>query len=249
MGKVTQVMTMLKVDAISTYYGQFQALKEVSLTVDDGELVVIFGPNGHGKTTLLKTICGLLRPSSGRVEFGGKEIHKAQTHKMVEMGIVYIPEGKHLFPEMTVLDNLKLGAYNVNARRRQKEMLRYVFDLFPQLDRLKHRVACTLSGGEAQMLTIGRGLMSCPRFLAIDEPSLGLGPAVLRDVLNKITEINRAGVSVLLVEQNVAQVLRAGIGKRIYLIEDGHIVFEGDQRAILSSDYVKEVFLGQRGLS
>ncbi|HHY95433.1 MAG TPA: ATP-binding cassette domain-containing protein, partial [Firmicutes bacterium] len=169
-------MTVLKVESISTYYGQFQALKEVSLRVDDGELVIIFGPNGHGKTTLLKTICGLLRPSSGSVKLGDKEIHNMQAHEVVEMGIVYIPEGKHLFPEMTVLDNLKLGTYNVNARRRQKEMLQYVFDLFPQLDRLKHRLACTLSGGEAQMLTIGRGLMSCPRFLAIDEPSLGLAP-------------------------------------------------------------------------
>jgi len=233
---------MLEVDKISTFYGEFQALEEVSLKVSDGELVVIFGPNGHGKSTLLKTICGLLTPASGSIKFNGEEITKLSTLRLVEMGIVCIAEERHLFPQMTVLENLKLGAYNTNARPKEAENLDYVFQLFPRLKEWRKRQAQTLSGGEARMLAIGRGLMSDAKFLAIDEPSFGLAPHLRTDVFKKISEINKGGISILLVEQSVAQA--SELADRVYLMEDGRIVFEGGKEEALSNEHVKEVFLG-----
>ena len=233
---------MLEVDKISTFYGEFQALKEVSIKVNDGELVVVFGPNGHGKSTLLKTICGLLTPASGSVKYDGKEINNLTSQKIVEMGIVCIAEERHLFPQMTVLENLKLGAYNPNARPKEAENLDYVFQLFPKLKEWRKRLAQTLSGGEGRMLAIGRGLMSDAKFLAIDEPSFGLAPHLRIDVFKKISEINKSGISILLVEQSVAQA--SELADRIYLMEDGRIVFEGGKEEVLSNEHVKEVFLG-----
>jgi len=233
---------MLEVDKINTFYGQFQALKEVSVKVGDGELVVVFGPNGHGKSTLLKTICGLLTATSGSIKFLGEQINGLPTEKLVEMGLVYVPEERHLFPEMTVLENLKLGACNRNALAKEKENLDYVFQLFPKLKEWRKRPASTLSGGEARMLAIGRGLMSNARFLALDEPSLGLAPNLRIDVFNKIKEIKESAISVLLVEQNVTEASK--LADRIYLIEDGRIVFEGRKEEALSNEHVKEVFLG-----
>lgn len=233
---------MLEVDKISTYYGEFQALKEVSLNVQEGELVVVFGPNGHGKSTLLKTICGLLTPASGCVKFDGEQISGMPTERIVEMGMVYIAEDRHLFPDMTVLGNLKLGAYAPHARLKEAENLDYVFQLFPRLKEFRNRNALTLSGGEARMLAIGRGLMSAARFLAIDEPSLGLAPIIRREVFRTIKEINEAGISVLLVEQSVAQI--SEMADRTYLMEDGRIVFEGSKNDALKDEHVKEVFLG-----
>ena len=233
---------MLEVDRINTFYGQFQALHEVSIKVGDGELVVVFGPNGHGKSTLLKTICGLLTPSSGSIKFSGEQINGLPTEKIVEMGLVYIAEERHLFPEMTVLENLKLGACSRNARPKEKENLEYVFQLFPKLREWRKRTAATLSGGEARMLAIGRGLMSNGKFLAVDEPSFGLAPNLRIDVFNKIKEIKESGISVLLVEQNVVEASK--LADRIYLMEDGRIVFEGGKEEALSNEHVKEVFLG-----
>jgi len=233
---------MLKVDKIDSFYDEFQVLKKVSLRVDEGEFVVLIGPNGHGKSTLLKTICGLITPASGSISFKGKEINRISIQKLVEMGVVYIAEDKNLFPEMTVMDNLKLGAYNRNARSEEAENLEYVFHLFPKLKEWSKRFASTLSGGEARMLAIGRGLMSSARFLALDEPSLGLAPNLRVDVFNKISEINKDGISILLVEQNVSQVL--DMLDRIYLMEDGRIVFEGGKKDVLNNERMKEVFLG-----
>ena len=233
---------MLEVDKINTFYSGFQALGDVSLNVGEGELVVVFGPNGHGKSTLLKTICGLLTPTSGSIKFRGEEINGLPTETIVEMGLVYIAEERHLFPEMTVLENLKLGACSRNARPKEKENLEYVFQLFPKLREWRKRTAATLSGGEARMLAIGRGLMSNAKFLAVDEPSFGLAPNLRIDVFNKIKEIKESGISVLLVEQNVVEASK--LADRIYLMEDGRIVFEGGKEEALSNEHVKEVFLG-----
>ena len=233
---------MLEVDKINTFYGQFQALHEVSIKVGKGELVVVFGPNGHGKSTLLKTICGLLTPTSGSIKFSGEQINGLPTEEIVEMGLVYIAEERHLFPEMTVLDNLQLGAYSRNAQPKEHENLDYVFQLFPRLKEWRKRQASTLSGGEGRMLAIGRGLMTNARFLAVDEPSFGLAPNLRIDVFNKIREIKESGISVLLVEQNVTQA--SEIADRIYLMEDGRIVFEGGKEEALSNEHVKKVFLG-----
>lgn len=233
---------MLEINKINTFYDEFQALRDVSLKVNDGELVVIFGPNGHGKSTLLKTICGLLTPTSGSIKFNGIEVNNLPTEKIVEMGLVYIAENRHLFPQMTVLQNLKLGAYNRNAWQGEAENLDYVFQLFPRLKEWRKRIASTLSGGEARMLAIGRGLMSAAKFLAIDEPSLGLAPNLRTDVFRKIGEIRKSGMGILLVEQNVVQA--SEIADRIYLLEDGKIEFEGTKEEALSSKHVKEAFLG-----
>ena len=233
---------MLEVEKLNTYYGEFHAVRDVSVKVNEGELVVIFGPNGHGKSTLLKTICGLIKPASGYVKFDGEPITGLPTEKIVEMGMVYIAEDRHLFPEMTVLKNLQLGAYNPHARLKEAENLEYVFKLFPKLKVRSKQNASTLSGGEARMLAIGRGLMSQAKFLAIDEPSLGLAPIVRHDVFRTIKEINDGGISILLVEQSVARI--AEMADRTYLLEDGRIVFEGNKDDALKDEHVKEVFLG-----
>lgn len=233
---------MLEVNKINSFYGEFQALYEISLRVNDGELVVLLGPNGHGKSTLLKTICGLHPPASGSVKFNGEQINGVPTEKIVEMGLVYIAEERHLFPEMTVLENLKLGACNRNARPKENENLDYVFQLFPKLKDWRKRQAQTLSGGEGRMLAIGRGLMSNAKILALDEPSFGLAPNLRTEVFKKISKINQSGISILMVEQSVAEA--SELADRIYLMEDGRIVFEGNKEEVLSNKHVKEVFLG-----
>jgi len=233
---------MLSVDKINSFYGEFRVLYDVSLQVNDGELVVAFGPNGHGKSTLLKTICGLHPPASGTITFDGKETTGLPAIKLVEMGVVYIAEDRHLFPQMTVLENLKLGAYNTNARSKEAESLDYVLELFPRLKERLKKQAQTLSGGEARMLAIGRGLMSNAKFLAIDEPSLGLAPNLRAEVFKKISDINKGGITVLMVEQDVTEA--AEYVDRIYLVEDGRIVFEGTEEEVFKNEHVKEVFLG-----
>lgn len=233
---------MLEVNQLSTFYGEFQALHDVSLKVSDGEFVVVFGPNGHGKSTLLKTICGLLTPASGSIKLDGKEIGKLPTQRLVEMGIVYIAEDRHLFPQISVLNNLKLGAYNAKARPREAENLERVFQLFPKLKKFASRHAETLSGGEARMLAIGRGLMSDAKFLAMDEPSFGLAPNLKTEVFERISDINKSGITVLMVEQDVTEA--SEYADKIYLMEDGRIVFQGNKEEVMSNKHVREVFLG-----
>lgn len=233
---------MLEVNKLNTFYGEFQALHDVSLKVDDGGFVVVFGPNGHGKSTLLKTICGLLTAVSGSIKLDAEEISTLPPKKLVEMGVVYIAEDRHLFPQLSVLNNLILGAYNTKARLRETENLDRVLQLFPKLGKLASRQAETLSGGEARMLAIGRGLMSDAKFLAIDEPSLGLAPNLRAEVFEKIKEINGDGITVLMVEQDITEA--SEYVDRIYLMEDGRIVFEGSKEEVMNDKHVREVFLG-----
>jgi branched-chain amino acid transport system ATP-binding protein len=235
---------MLHVKKIDTYYDEFRVLKEVSLSVSKNELVLLLGPNGHGKSTLLKTICGSIKPSVGTIEFKGHEIHHLPIDKIVEMGLVHIPEDRHLFTEMTVLENLKLGAYNRSAWPKLQESLAFVFDLFPRLGERKKQIVSTLSGGELRMLAIGRGLMAGATFLAIDEPSLGLSPILTKEVFKKIEQINGNKITILLVEQNVKKT--AHMADHIYLLQDGRITFTGTQQEALENPTIKDVFLGQR---
>ncbi len=233
---------MLEVENVSAFYGQYQAIKDISLQVADGRLVAIFGPNGHGKSTLLKTICGLMKPAGGVIRFDGQEIQGLPSHKLVEMGIVLISEERHLFPEMTVMENLRLGAYARSARKKEAENLELVFGMFPKLKTLAKKRALSLSGGEARMLAIGRGLMSDARFLAIDEPSFGLAPILRTQVFEQIVALRDQGMSILLVEQTTGDI--AEQADYIYLLEDGRIVFSGSKEEALHSDTVRKVFLG-----
>jgi len=233
---------MLRVEKLNFSYGEIQVLTDVSFQVNEKEFVAIFGPNGHGKSTLLKTICGLQSPISGSIEYGGKKINTLPVQEIVEMGLVYIAEDRHLFPDMSVSDNLRMGAYNRNARAKESENLDYVFQLFPKLKLLRKQVASSLSGGEARMLAIGRGLMSNPKFLAIDEPSFGLAPNLCLEVFRNIEEIRKRGASVLLVEQSTT--LASDYADRICIMEDGKIVFSGTKEEALGKKEIREVFLG-----
>ena len=233
---------MLTITELNAYYGQFHVLHQVSCEVRRGEVVVMLGPNGHGKSTLLKAVCGLVDQVEGRINYKGSDIAGMSTEKLVDQGIVYIPENRELFGEMTVLENLKLGAYSPNARKMEKKNLSKVFELFPVLAARKKQLASTMSGGEARMLAIARGLMSNADFLCIDEPSLGLQPNLRVEVFNILKEINRQGKTILLVEQNIPQI--AELADRIYVLEEGHITFQGDTETALRDDRLKEIFLG-----
>ena len=233
---------MLEVNDVNTFYGSAQALHDVSLRVGEGEFVVCLGANGHGKSTILKTICGLVTPASGSIKYKGREISKLPPQIIVEMGIVYIAEDRHLFPYMTVLENLILGAYNSRAQPKMAENLEYVFELFPRLKERKNQRAGTLSGGEARMVAIGRGLMANAEFLALDEPSLGLAPTIEVEVFSKIYDIHKSGITIFLVEQDVTKALEHA--KRGYLVEHGRIVFEGNKKQILRDKHIKAAYLG-----
>jgi branched-chain amino acid transport system ATP-binding protein len=233
---------MLEVNQINVFYGDLQALWNVSLKVDEGERVVLLGSNGAGKTTLLKTVSGLLRPRSGQIRFLGERIDRLPPFKIVEKGISHVPEGRRLFPDMTVLENLMLGAYTPEAERRMGEMLERVYSMFPILKERKNQLAETLSGGEQQMLAIGRALMSNPRMLLLDEPSTGLGPIPLEKVLNVLEQINKEGVTILLVEQNVHHALR--LAQRVYLLENGRIVASGSKEEIVKDEKIKKAYIG-----
>lgn len=233
---------MLNVNNLNAFYGEFHVLKDVALSVGEGQVVVMLGPNGHGKSTLLKAICGLAGNVNGEVIYKGQNIKGMAAQKLVNMGITYIAENRELFPYMSVMENLKLGAYSKNARAKEKENLEKVFDLFPQLVSRTKQLASTMSGGEARMLAIARGLMSNADFLCIDEPSLGLQPNLRLEVFKTIKEINQQGKTVLLVEQNIPQITE--LADKIYVLEEGQISFEGDKDEALSNDHLKEIFLG-----
>jgi branched-chain amino acid transport system ATP-binding protein len=233
---------MLTVNSLNTYYGESHVLRNISISVNQGEVVVMLGPNGHGKSTLLKSICGLVDQTEGKITYLDKEINGLETDKIVNLGITYIAENRELFPYMTVLENLKLGAYSKNARAHEKKNLEWVFDLFPRLVDRKKQFASTMSGGEARMLAVARGLMSNADFLCVDEPSLGLQPSLRHEIFSIIKQINEQGKTVLLVEQNIPQI--AKLANRIYVMEEGKISFEGNKDEALNNEHLKEVFLG-----
>ena len=233
---------MLKVSNLNTYYGESHVLIDVSIDVNQGEVVVMLGPNGHGKSTLLKSICGLVDKVTGSITYQDREINDLAAEKLVDLGVIYISENRELFPHMTVLENLKLGAYSKNARPHEKKNLKRVFDLFPRLVERQKQTASTMSGGEARMLAVARGLMSNADFLCIDEPSLGLQPSLRHEIFSTIKQINEQGKTVLLVEQNIPQI--AKLADRIYVMEEGQISFEGNKEEALSNEHLKEIFLG-----
>jgi branched-chain amino acid transport system ATP-binding protein len=233
---------MLKVENINAYYGDLQALWDVSLQVNDGELVALIGPNGAGKTTTLKVITGLIKLASGSISFEGHNLGKETVHKIVELGISQVPEGGRIFSEMSVLENLELGAFVPKARKVKDQSLKWVFEIFPRLEERQNQQAGTLSGGERQMLAIGRALMSKPKLLMLDEPSFGLAPILVQQMFEMIEEINKQGVTVLLVEQNVRMALE--LAHRSYVIENGRIVGYGTGEDLLSFESIRSAYLG-----
>lgn len=233
---------MLSIENLNAYYGQAHVLKDVSIHVKEGEVVVLLGPNGHGKSTLLKSLCGMVDSRKGKIVYKEQDIIKFPSDKIVNMGITYIAENRELFPYMSVVENLKLGAYSKNARKHEKENMEKVFSLFPRLAQRKKQYASTMSGGEAKMLAIARGLMSNADFLAIDEPSLGLQPNLRTEVARIIKEINRQGKTILVVEQNIPQI--TDLADKLYVLEEGRITFEGSKDDAISNENLKEIFLG-----
>jgi branched-chain amino acid transport system ATP-binding protein len=233
---------MLKVTGLQTFYGDLQALHGVTLEVREGEIVSVIGSNGAGKTTTLMTISGVLRPRTGAIEFEGRRIDHLKPAEIVEAGLGHVPEGRQLFPTMTVEENLAMGACTHRARAARAETLERVYGLFPRLRERRSQAAGTLSGGEQQMVAIGRGLMSRPRLLMLDEPSLGLSPMLVTAIFDIIREINRGGATILLVEQNVFRALK--LSHRGYILENGQIVAEGRSQQLLRDPQVRTAYLG-----
>jgi len=233
---------MLEVFNVRSFYGKLQVLWDVSLKVDEGEIVALVGANGAGKTTLLKTISGFLPPASGEVVFLGERITGSPPHQVVEMGISYVPEGGRVFPDMTVRENLDMGAYTPRAWKKRHEYMEQVFELFPRLKERQNQLARTLSGGERQMLAVARGLMACPKLCIIDEMSYGLAPRVVTEAFGLIKKLRNQGITVLLIEQNVRQALE--IADRAYVLENGRVTLEGAGQKLLGSDYVRKAYLG-----
>ena len=233
---------LLRVDNIDVFYGSLQVLWEVSIEVRSGEIVAIAGANGAGKTTLMKTISGILHPAKGSIEFAGEDVTNMNAFDIVGHGISQVPEGRRLFPEMTVLENLMIGSYNGKARAVRQENLARVYDLFPILAERKNQVAKTLSGGQQQMVAIGRGLMANPKLIIIDEMSLGLSPLIVLDLFKILHEIQARGVTVLLVEQNVWQTLHEA--DRAYVIETGRIVLSGNALELTEEEKIKNAYFG-----
>jgi len=235
-------MILLKVDGINVFYGDLQALWDLSFEVKEKETVAIIGSNCAGKTTTLNTISGILRPRTGSIEFLGHRIDELPPHRIVELGIAQTPEGRQLFPSMTVMENLEMGASVPEAWRNRDRTMEWVFELFPLLEERKTQKAGTLSGGEQQMLAIGRGLMSMPKLLMLDEPSLGLAPMLVLKTFEMIERIRKEGVSILIVEQNVHHALE--LSDRGYVLETGKIAIEGASKELLDNEHVKKAYLG-----
>ncbi|MCB4943869.1 ABC transporter ATP-binding protein [Streptococcus mutans] len=235
-------MAMLKVENLSVHYGVIQAVKDVSFDVNEGEVVSLIGANGAGKTSILRTISGLVRPSSGEINFLGNDIQKAATRKIVASGLSQVPEGRHVFPGLTVLENLEMGAFLSNNREGNLARLKRVFERFPRLEERKNQDAATLSGGEQQMLAMGRALMSQPKLLLLDEPSMGLAPIFIQEIFDIIQDIQKQGTTVLLIEQNAKKAL--SIADRGYVLETGKIVLSGTGKELLASDEVQKAYLG-----
>jgi len=232
---------MLAIEKLQVAYGKVQALWDVTIEVPDGEIVALVGANGAGKTTLLKTVSGLLRRQSGSITFDGKHIEEASPPDIVKYGVVHVPEGRKLFPELTVIDNLLMGAYTIPQSERP-ERLKRVFCVFPVLKERQKQIAGTLSGGEQQMVAIGRGMMAGPKLLMLDEPSLGLAPILVEEVFSVITEINRLGVTVLLVEQNTQHALT--LANKGFVMELGRIALSGSGSELLANSNVRRAYLG-----
>ncbi len=233
---------MLEIRNLHVHYGKVYALQGVSLHAEKGETVAVLGANGAGKTTLLNTIVGILRPSSGEVVLDGRSIQGRPAHEVTRYGIGYAPEGRRVFADMTVFENLAVGAYVLRDRRTGQENLRLVYDLFPVLRERRNQMAGTLSGGEQQMLAIGRALMSSPRLLLLDEPSLGLAPLAVKVIFRSLEEIGRLGTTVLLVEQSAVLALK--VASRAYVLESGHVTMEGSARELAGEDSVRKAYLG-----
>jgi branched-chain amino acid transport system ATP-binding protein len=233
---------MLKIDKLNFSYGDMQVLWDIDLEVHPGEIVTVVGSNGAGKSTTLKNISRLVKWSDGSIIFNGTDLSKLEPHEVVELGIVQVPEGRKIFPEMTVLENLRMGSFIKSARRSRDANVERVFAMFPRLKEREKQLGGTMSGGEQQMLAIARGLMANPKLLLMDEPSLGLSPLFVKNIFEIITEINRQGVTILLVEQNVYQSLR--IAHRAYVLETGRVVLTGKGEELLNNAHVKKAFLG-----
>lgn len=236
-------MAMLEVEDLQVYYGVIQAIKGVSFHVDKGEVVALIGANGAGKTTILHTLTGLIAPKSGKVIYEGKNITKIPGHKIVSMGMAHVPEGRRVFSQLTVYQNLKLGAYTRSNKKEIAQTLENVYERFPRLEERKNQIAGTLSGGEQQMLAMGRALMSHPQIILMDEPSMGLSPIFVNEIFDIIKEVSKSGTTVLLVEQNAKKAL--AIADRAYVLETGNIVKEGKASELLNDDSIKKAYLGE----
>lgn len=234
---------MLKIKNLSVFYGNAQALEDITIEVEERELVAILGANGSGKSTLLKAISGLVKPKSGNIQFHGRDIHKLYPYEIVKLGITQCPEGRHLFPGMSVYKNLLIGAYVFrNDKSKIQHLMENVFEMFPLLRERKEQMAGTLSGGEQQMLALGRSLMSAPKVLLLDETSLGLAPIVVDNLFASIKEVNRRGITIVVVEQNAAKALE--VSSRVYVLESGKVVVSGTSRDMLQDPKIREAYLG-----
>jgi len=236
-------MAMLEIKDLEVYYGMIQAIKGISFEVNEGEVIALIGANGAGKTTILHTISGLIAPKKGSIVFEGQELTKIPAHKIVEDGLAQVPEGRRVFPSLTVLENLKLGAYTRKDKKEIEDTLKMVYERFPRLEERKNQPAGTLSGGEQQMLAMGRALMSRPRIILMDEPSMGLSPIFVNEIFDIIKKVSASGTTVLLVEQNAKKAL--SIADRGYVLETGKIVKEGKASDLLNDEAVKKAYLGE----